>query len=151
MVFFDYMWYGVGAVVTLWLVTLCYQHTTRMFRAAIQDGVLVTQRKSVLLPWRWVFNDSEEDHLNRMKNELMMSREKAKLLARRIPQETDRLKKKKDKLQENSNSLGVPYRDRWKARREPVRLIEDIKTARKKKKDRPLPAKPILNISQANG
>jgi len=146
---YDWMWYVLAGGGGVWMITLWYQRTTRMYRLTIQDGVLVNQRKSVLLPWRWAFNDSEEDHLNRMKNELMMAREKAKLLARRIPQETDRLKKKKDKLQENSGSVGVPYRDRWRARRDPVRLIEDINTSRKKSKSKPLPAKPILSITPA--
>lgn len=121
-----------------------------LYRAAIQDGVLVRQKRKLLRWWIWSFNRSEEDTLIRMKNELMMAREKAKLLARRIPQEEERLKKKKDQLRENTGSSGQPYRDSWTRRKEAVRLLEDIKTARKKAKQERQPPKPLLHITPAN-
>jgi hypothetical protein len=133
-----------GAATVIVAVYLCYCNTSRLYRRAIQDGVLVNQRRSVLLPWRWVYNDSEENHLNVMKNELTFAREKAKLLSRRIPQEEAALKKKKDKLQENSGSVGQPYRDKWRPRRAQVRLQEDIKLARSKKKRDHIPRKGVI-------
>lgn len=120
-----------------------------LYRIAMQDGLLVRQKRRLLRWWCWSFNRSEEDTLIRMKNDLTMMREKVKLLSRRIPKEEARLKQKKDKLRENSNSHGQPYRDQWTARKEPVRLIEDIALARKKTKQPRQSPKPLLHITPA--
>lgn len=118
------------------------------YRKAVQGGVLVRQKRAFLRWWYWSFNRSEEDNLNRMKNELIRHREMAKLLARRIPQEEARLNKEKDSLKENEGSHGMPYRDSWTRRKEPVRLLEDVKTARKKGKREPKPQPaPLFNIT----
>ena len=106
------------------------------YARSIQNGVLVRVKQAAILRWRWYFNCSEEDQLNKMKNDLLKARQLVKDLSRRIPKAEDQLKKEKQALQDwmNSNGVnrGMPWRDSYRPRRNPVRLIEDTKTARKK-------------------
>lgn len=121
------------------------------YRLAVQNGMLVRQKRKLLRFWLWCFNRSEEDHLIKMKNELMMAREKVKILSRRIPKEEERLKKIRDTMVASGEANGRSYRDAWTARKEPVRLLEPVNLARKKR-DRKVkdPPRPLFNITPSN-
>lgn len=116
-----------------------------LYRKVIQDSTLIVQKRKMWPRpngWRWVFRWSEEDHLNRMKNKLLLAKHEVTTLQRRIPQEEDRLKKSKEALAAmGSDGAGSQRRDSWKPRREPVRLLEIVKVGRKAK-DRPGYRKP---------
>ncbi len=108
-----------------------------LYRRSISDNVLVWEKRK-LLPrltgWRWVFNRSDEDYVNKMKNELAKARALVAVLQRRIPNEEDRI----EAIVKGLRAVGVgatstSQRDRWLPRRSPVRLLERIKVGRKKK------------------
>jgi hypothetical protein len=106
-----------------------------LYRKTVQDGSLIWEKRK-LLPrltgWQWVFNRSDEDHLNKMKNELLKARAASAILTRRIPHEEDRLKKIKEGL-EVTGMYSTPVRDAWRPRTEPIRLLEKVSVGRKKK------------------
>jgi len=121
------------------------------YRMSVWNGTLVRQKRRLFRFWMWAFNRSEEDYLNKMKNELRLNREKCKVLARRIPKEEDRLKLIKDGLTNSNSRHSEPIRDSWTPRKEPVRLLEDVKVARPKSKrnDSTRKVKPLLHITPA--
>lgn len=115
-----------------------------LYRRSIENGVLVRQKRKLLRRWLWYFNRSEEDHLNRMKNKLLIAKAECTMYQRRIPQEEDRIKKIKDGLMESgTGATSNPTRDSWTPRTEPVKLFENVKVGRPKK-DRPDKPKPTV-------
>ena len=104
-----------------------------LYRIEVQDGVLVRTKRKLLRWWVWSFNRSEEEHIIRMKNEMTALRERQRRLARLIPEHEKRLKERKEAMFKNGGLPGQAYRDSWSARREPPRLMEDVKLDRKKK------------------
>jgi hypothetical protein len=117
------------------------------YRKAVQDGVLVRQKRKLLRWWMWSFNRSEEDFLNTMKNRLQALRQEQALLMKMIPEHEKRIKDEKERIM-NMGGNSVPYRDSFSVRREPVRLKTDVKLPKKpdaKKKDSG--PKPLFNIT----
>ena len=141
--------YSAGALFIVIAMSMWYRNTTRLYRTAIMNDTLIRIRRSVLMPWRWVFNRSEEDRLNRMKNRLVALRQEQASLMKMIPEEEERVKKAKDKLRENSNGMGPVIRDVWSPRREPVLLHQAVSVGGGKKKDKPAKRQaPILELRQ---
>jgi hypothetical protein len=140
-----------GALLFVLAMSMWYRNTTRLYRTAILNDTLIRERRSVFMPWRWFFNRSEEDRLNRMRNRLVSLRQEQATLTKMIPEEEDRIKKAKDKLRDNSDSRGPVVRDVWSPRREPVVLHQSISVGGSgKKKDKPPPKrKPLLELHQA--
>lgn len=120
-----------------------------MYRLAVQNGVLVRQKRRFIRFWQWAFNRSEEDHLNRMKNRLVTIRQEQHMLLQMIPEHEERIKKAKEQLS-NTNSIGAAYRDTFSVRREPIRLNKDVNLAKKKAPDKkPSGPKPLMHITPA--
>jgi hypothetical protein len=118
-----------------------------LYRYAVENGVLVRQKRKLLRWWMWAFNRSEEDRLTMMRNELVMAREKAKLLARRIPDLEKQLDDRKRQLMDQGGT-GRPFRDSYQGRKEPVVLQERVNLARKKRERKPKPVpSPLFNIT----
>ena len=120
------------------------------YRHTIHNGVLIRVKRKLLRWWIWSFNKSEEDHLNKMKNRLVLIRQEQALLTAAIPEEEDRIKKIKDALQDRGDRYGPVITDSWSPRTEPVRLKKDIKLGKQKKKDERKPDKgpaPLFNIT----
>ncbi len=123
-------------------------------RRALQDGVLVIQKRGWLLRWRWYFLRSLEDGLNKDKNDLVKATDMQRILRRRIPKRLSALKEIKDELLKavthGGASHGYAYRDSWRPRKEPVKLLEDVKPPKsgsnKDKTPKPVP-KPLLEIT----
>ena len=122
-----------------------------LYRLAVQNGVLVRQKRKFLRFWMWTFNRSEEDHIIRMKNRLHSIEQEKHQLLKMIPEHEKRAKDMKDRLSENSGGVGVPYRDSWSARREPIRLNRDVKLAKKKDPPKVKPATPLATLVAGNG
>jgi len=120
-----------------------------MYRLAVQNGLLVRQKRGFIRFWMWFFNRSEEDHLIRMKNRLMTIRAEHTALMKMIPEHEERVKKAKDKLMD-TGGVGMPYRDSFTTRREPTRLNRDVKPPKKKPDKKPEQLKPLFTINQAN-
>lgn len=148
----DLLLYVVSPLIVVFMMSLWYRSTSRQYRTAILSDVLIRERRSLLLPWRWVFNRSMEDRLNRMKNRLTSIRREQAELMKMIPEEEARLKKAKERLRENSDGRGPVFRDRWSPRLEPVVLQLDVKSGDKgKSKDsKPPKRKPLLELHQPN-
>lgn len=141
----DILLYGGTPLMFVFMMSLWYRNTSRQYRTAILNDALIRERRSLLLPWRWVFNRSEEDRLNRMKNRLVSLRQEQAALTKMIPEEEDRVKKAKDKLRENSDGRGPTVRDVWTPRREPVILQLNVGSPNNgKKKDKPPKKTPAL-------
>lgn len=121
-----------------------------MYRQAIQNGMLVRQKRRFFRFWQWAFNRSEEDHLVRMKNRLTAIRAEHTALMKMIPEHEEKVKKVKDHLKD-TGGVGVPFRDTFSLRREPLKLNREVKLP-KKKPDQPKKAepKPLFTINQAN-
>lgn len=119
-----------------------------MYRLAVQNGVLVRQKRRFLRFWQWAFNRSEEDTLNRMKNRLVALRQEQTMLMKMIPEHEERMRKMKDQIN-NTGGAGVPFRDTFSFRREPVRLNKDVKLPGNKKSDGKNNSgpKPLFNIT----
>ena len=108
-----------------------------LYRRAVQHGALVRQKRKFIRRWLWYFNLSEEDHLNRMRNKLLVAKAEVTMYQRRIPQEEDRIKQIKDGLQIiGGTGVGPSYHDSFSFRTEPVRLFEKV-TIGRKRADRP--------------
>ena len=121
-----------------------------LYRKTVVDGILIRQKRNLIRFWIWTFNRSEEDYLIKMKNDLSKARAMVAQLSRRIPKEEDRLKQIKDGLATTGAPHSIVTRDVWMRRKEPIRLIEDVKVGRKKaKRVAPKPVKPLLNITPA--
>jgi hypothetical protein len=121
-----------------------------MYRLAVQNGLLIRQKRRFLRFWQWAFNRSEEDHLIRMKNRLVALRQEQTMLLKMIPEWEDRIKKAKDQLN-HTGGVGVPYRDTFSLRREPVRLNKDVNLpGNKKPEKKATEQKPLFTINQAN-
>jgi len=118
------------------------------YRYALMEGVLVRQRRSFLFWWRWVFNQSEEDEINRLKNELVIARNKVKQLARLLPKKQAKLDERKKALRQymeaSGKQAGPVWVDKLSFRREPVRLIEDVKLAKKKEDRKESKPEPVV-------
>lgn len=121
-----------------------------LYRPAVQNGVLVRQKRKWLRFWMWVFNRSEEDHIIRMKNRLTAIEQEKHQLLKMIPEHEKRIEEAKKRLMENGG-VGVPYRDSWSARREPVRLNRDVKLAKKKDPPKPKPTHTLATIVAGSG
>ena len=107
-----------------------------LYRYTIQNGAMIRQKRGFMRFWIWIFNRSEEDELNRLKNEMVLARSKVKNLARLIPKKAAMLEARKKELRTFMDSSGKHYgpswRDKYSPRREPIRLIEEVKVAKKK-------------------
>jgi hypothetical protein len=117
-----------------------------LYRYTIQNGAMIRQKRGFLRWWIWIFNRSEEDEVNRLKNELVLARSKVKNLARLIPKKHAMLEARKKELRAFMDSSGKHYgpswRDKFSPRREAVRLIEEVKVAKKKEPNQHGPPKP---------
>jgi hypothetical protein len=106
------------------------------YRYTLHDGALVRQKRALLRFWAWMFNRSEDDDVNRLKNELVLSRSRVKNLARLIPKKQAMLDQRKKELRQLMDATGKhhspSWRDKYSQRREPVKLIEELKMAKKK-------------------
>lgn len=122
-----------------------------LYRLAVQNGTLVRQKRKLLRFWMWAFNRSEEDHITRMKNRLHAIEQEKHQLLKMIPEHEKRVKDAKEALMQNSGGVGVPYRDSWSARHEPVRLNRDVKLPKKKEPPKPKPATALATIVAGNG
>ncbi len=122
-------------------------------RRALQDGVLVIQKRGWLLRWRWYFLRSLEDGLNKDLNDLVKATDMQRILRRRIPKRRAALKEIKDELLKAASHcvppVGQATRDSWRPRKEPVKLLEDVKQPKLKKSDCKAPRKrpePVLEV-----
>lgn len=121
------------------------------YRFAFQNGALVRQKRSFALFWRWPFNRSEEDDLNKVKNQIVTLNDQLQRARRLLPKKEADMKARRDALtaylQQSSAKAGPMWRDRWTPRRRPIVLIEGMKA--KKKVDpqpRPIPATEIARL-----
>lgn len=121
------------------------------YRKAVQDGVLVRQKRGLLRFWMWFYNRCEEDHLTKLKNRLVLVKDEMRRLQRAIPKVQAEVDAEKKRLLDMGGH-NHPYRDSWAPRRERVRLLEpgELKKrktsaadARKTKR-----AAPILELRQ---
>lgn len=118
------------------------------YRYELRHGVLIRTKRSLLRWWNWSFNRSEEDMLTRMKNEYTMGNERLKFLRKAIPALEKELNTRREQL-DQMGGVTAPFTDKWSPRKEPVRLREATKFARKKA-DRPPKPKPLFTINQAD-
>ena len=123
------------------------------YRYAFQNGTLVKQKRSLLFFWRWPFNVSEEDELNKLMNQIVTLSGQVSRARRLLPKKAAQLKAKKaaftQYLQQSGQKAGPTWRDSWRPRKEPVKLIEDLKVATKKgdRRDRgPIPPTEIARL-----
>lgn len=124
-----------------------------LYRFAVQNGMLVRQKRKLLRFWMWAYNRCEEDHVTRMKNRLTAIRAEEAALLKMIPEHEERVKKMKEKLND-TGGVGVPFRDSFSFRREPVRLNRDVKVPKPKPKNdgnKPKPPKPLMSIMPGDG
>lgn len=124
-----------------------------LYRHNVRQGVLIREKRSFVMFWRWPFNRSEEDRLNIMKNELTIAKAAQVRLVRQLKKEGTRLDEAKKKLREDVERFAkLPaWRDRWTMRLRPVLLVEEQKVARTKKERPKVVAprrKPLLEILQ---
>lgn len=121
------------------------------YRLNIREEMLIVEKRSLVLFWRWMFSSCREDTLNRMKNSLSTAKGTVRKLEYLIPKEELRLKDKKDALVKEMMAAGrvggIPWRDGWRPRKEPVVLHDDLKKPVPKKKggkDPPVPKPAVL-------
>lgn len=114
-----------------------------LYRLAVRHGILIREKRNLIRWWMWKFNRSEEDYINRMKNNLQNARTTQAKLMKMIPEHEERLKKAKERISEDGNE-SKPYRDSWSPRHEPVRLDMDLK--KPKKNDKPPKTPALLEI-----
>ena len=99
------------------------------YRYEIHNGILIRAKRKLLRFWIWRFNRSEEDELNKLKNQMSKLKHQMSLIARRIPHEEARIRKIRDGLRDRPGEI---QNDIWSSRKEPIPLILEIKTAKKK-------------------
>lgn len=123
------------------------------YRLAFQNEVLVRQKRKAIFFWRWPFNRSEEDELNKLKNQIVAFNDQLNRARRLLPKKAADLEAKKKALlqwmQQSSSKAGPTWRDSWSLRKPPVPKPPGVKAA-KKKRDRsdrgPLPATEIARL-----
>ncbi len=124
------------------------------YRLAFQNDVLVRQKRSAIFFWRWPFNRSEEDSLNKLKNQIVAYSDNLNRARRLLPKkEADLVAKKKALLQwiqQSSNTKAGPWwRDSWSFRKPPVPEPPGVKAAKKKgeRRDRgPIPPTELARL-----
>lgn len=123
------------------------------YRLAFQNDLLVRQKRGFIFWWRWHFNRSEEATLVKLKNQIVTLNDQLNRARRLLPKQEADMKARKAALdqliRQSSTSAGPIWRDSWTPRKEPVQLIENIKSAKKKRdqgKDRPIPDTEIARL-----
>lgn len=123
------------------------------YRLAFQNDVLVRQKRKFLFFWRWAFNRSEEDALNKLKNQIVNFNDQLNRARRLLPKkEADIAAKKKALLQwmqQSSAKAGPVWRDSWSPRRRPLPEPPGVRSAKKKglRSDRgPLPPTELARL-----
>lgn len=129
---------------------------TATYRQALQDGVLVLQKRHWWFWWR--FNRSLEDPITKDLNDLAKARDMQRMLERRIPKREKLIQNRKDELQKAASmggkAVGVPFKDAWRPRKEPVVLFEPRKQPKPKPQTDTKPAKQgpaLLELRQPQG
>jgi hypothetical protein len=103
------------------------------YRYAVQNDVLVRQKRKLLRFWVWAFNRSEEDGLNKAKNQLVTHEDRVRVLRRQIVKKQAEIDDAKKAVKDHGS---IVWTAPWSLASRPVYLVEDRKK-RKKKREQP--------------
>ena len=100
------------------------------YRNTIQRGAMVREKRKFLRFWVWSFNRSEEDQLNRMKNQLVKHNDEVRRLRRQVAKKQIVIDDAKKVLNSQGGTSPVTHGP-WSFATRPVTLIEDLKKRKK--------------------
>lgn len=115
------------------------------YRLEFQNSALVRTKRRAIFAWLWSFNKSEEDELNKLKNQITALSDQLYRARRLLPKKEADLSARKAALEQymrqGGTNHGPTWTDSWTPRRSPVQLKEPVPSAKKRsnKKKEPIP------------
>ncbi len=120
------------------------------YRNTIRSGVLIREKRGLILFWRWYFNRSEEDEITKLKNRQVNAERELRNVQRAIPRHETQLSNAKKVLSDMGGTSPI-WREGWAPRRNPSKAILPGDKPKKSPDTTKKDSKPLFETHLVNG